>query len=181
MNNFTFEKTIWNAFAMDDYFYLVNEAICLNGTDSGKINRYMTKFVSFYRVRRHEEKWIKPFFGIFKQALSDNDLSFGKYLDLVKKNCVHNDKHQIEMSFTSKMLHTIRPGKFPILDSRVLSALKIPNNSNAYSALNDAIDKISRECALKHTTEKIRETLAKNLGNNELSEYKVVDIILYFH
>lgn len=181
MNNFTFEKVIWNALAMDDYYFLVNQAKCLNGTDNVAIQNYINKFVSFYKVRRHKETWIKPFFRIFKQALNDDSLNFEKYLTFVEDECIQNKKHQIERSFTSKMLHTIRPDKFPILDDNVLSALDIPNNADAYAVLNNKINTITKNPAFKRTMAQLRRVLAKNLGQNKLSEYKIADLILFLH
>ncbi len=176
---YTFEDTLWNAFGMETYSYLKdNVRLLLDGTNE-QIREYKKKFVAFYRVRRNKEKWIDPFFEIFKEAIIDKKRTFNKYLKKIKKKCKHNNKEQTELSFTSKMLHTIDPNKFPILDSRVLSSLGIKNDNDAYMNLCSKIDnELLKNKKFKDLMKKIRDEVFEKL-NESVTNYKLVDIILY--
>lgn len=179
----THSEAIWNAFELDTYLYLIN----LDNESVLDDEEYQRIFCGYYKVRRNKEKWIKPYFKIFKQAYINkkklNAHSFHKYLKMVEQKCVHGGKKQEEISFVSKMLHTVKPSIFPIFDSRVREALSIPtyvNNVDAYQMMCNEYKKMKVSLAYKKEKKALLSLLSKYKKTIKLSNYKILDILHYF-
>lgn len=81
-------------------------------------------FNGFYQVRRNAE-WRRCFYS-FMEDKKDTKIGIQDVLTYLYKNTPQN---RIELSFSSKLLHTINPD-FPIYDKKVADFLKLDNLFN---------------------------------------------------
>ena len=83
-------------------------------TDVSKDKAYQKEFRKFYQMLRfYNDDFAQGFFYVLEQRKYDKDLSFQSVLNQLKEI-----QNTYEMSFSSKLLHTIQP-KYPIWDSVV--------------------------------------------------------------
>lgn len=170
---------IYKSLQLDIYTYLINNVnLILNDDES-----YIKKFNSYYRLRRNKNNWLKPYYNIFKEALLNKDnlklTDFNYYLNKVNNNCIHNGRHQNEVSFTSKMLHTIRPDIFPIYDSQ--ARLSIGLNEMDYLEYVAILDDILiNDININNQINDLKKLLKPNLLNEFISNYKWLDLYLFF-
>ena len=184
---FTFEETIWNSFKMDDYVWLLNNVHLITGTPQN-VDAFGKKFGSFFKTTVRNQQWKRDFLNQFIAAYKNKyNLTIGDfstYLNLVYNACTINGEHKMEVSFTSKMLHLIRPDIFPIFDSRSKESIKRlikPSKINCYANFVDAVDKVFKGKTIMATFKQIQSCLS-NLASQKgvtLSDYKIMDIILY--
>ena len=80
---------------------------------------YRRKFAGYYRMRFVSQQYRDRFFSLFEAIKNDVELSF---VDVARNLSQVEGRH--ELSFISKMLHTIDPSR-PIYDSQVDQALQI--------------------------------------------------------
>jgi hypothetical protein len=132
-------------------FYKYQKTLNLSNIKS-KI--YQKNYISFYRLRR-DKNWIKQYFKIldnyYKKNQSGNNYCFKDVLqDLYNvQSKSRNGKYQskIEMSFASKLLHTVNPD-FPIWDSQVRKKLGINNTIKTINDGATAYDDLCKRYAL---------------------------------
>lgn len=187
INDVDYKIVLWKSLALDPYFWFQDEASRLAEDDEERKEEYIKKFVGFYKLRRNSDTWIKPFFKIFAEAYKEKDKltkkSFEKYLKEVEDKCVHNGKKQKEISFVSKMLHTLRPDIFPIYDSKVVSSLglKFKPEDNWYSMLIDKYDSLLNDNdRVKQAMKGLRKLIFEiNINNREITDYKLLDMLFY--
>ncbi len=103
-----------------DYNYLQGE---LRDTDVTENALYRSTFVRFYQVRRDGD-WQRVFFSILEREKNNRAISFGEVLSELFRTARHKGRPQIESSFSSKLVATVRP-ELPVYDSRVSSNLKL--------------------------------------------------------
>ena len=74
---------------------------------------------------RRSKEWYRGYYEVFKEyKCKTSDYSIVDILnDLYKID--NNGKHMVDLSFASKMLHTLKPKKFPIYDNMVAKALNL--------------------------------------------------------
>ncbi len=93
--------------SLDDYVYTRDN---LNPRDS----EFQRRFNSFYKIRRNKE-WRDTYYSYFDEIKDNKNISFDEILKQI-----YEKTHNVEASFSSKMLATIRP-EMPILDQFVLT------------------------------------------------------------
>ena len=114
---------------LEIYDYLQRSLQCTNvSTDK----QYQSKFRKFYRIRR-DKYWQEIFFSILEQEKNNCTITFAEILKKLHSDARHNGKRQIEASFSSKLVATIR-SELPVYDSRVRKNLGLqtpPHSMNA--------------------------------------------------
>lgn len=137
-----------------------SETLKLYDKDVSTDTKYQKNFINYYRVRRDKE-WLEKYFKFMQDHKNDKDLTFEtilRYLSGIAHKVRKSSKNpngmatSVEVSFSSKMLATIYPDKYPIWDSQVMCALgisvdktlcgeeKIQNIIDAYSKLTKEIE-----------------------------------------
>lgn len=131
--NFT-RNAFDKAFSLNRYNTIM-ERFCT--TDITTDEEFHKNFIYFYRVRRSKE-WCDEFFKIMQELRHSNDLSIS---DVLKRVCCI-EGGGIELSFSSKLLHTINPD-MPIWDSVVCTRLnlpKVPLRGSCESRISAAVE-----------------------------------------
>lgn len=107
-----------------DKYTLIQEQV--HKVDVSKDTNFQRMFNRFYRVRRNEG-WRKQYYQLFEQIKQSNKLEFAYILEEL-----YHLTGNIEASFSSKMLATLKP-EMPIWDKYVIQNLqiKIPKDSDA--------------------------------------------------
>lgn len=146
---------------------------------------FQRKFNGFYKLRQRPEDWYKHYYNVFEMIKNKIKSDKGKItIDVVLKEIYERTK-TIELSFSSKMLHTLSPSKYPIYDSRVKKALGLNNLfgktwkekiKDANDIYKDLIDKYKDK-----EFDSVVEIFDKVLPNTGLSRIKKIDTILYWY
>ena len=100
------------------YDYLQSQ---LRKTDVTTDMFYQSNFNSFYVVRRGGD-WTKGFFSILEREKNNDLISLDEVLKELYRTARHAGRQQVETSFSSKLVATIRP-ELPVYDSRVRKSL----------------------------------------------------------
>lgn len=116
-------------------------------------NYFVDEYSKFYGIKRFRtEKWQKEYFKIFKYYRNKRN----KHQVFSLKNIledIYNKVGSVELSFATKMLHSLCPKKYPIYDSRVATVLEIDKPKG-----NEIDRKICSACQIyKELCKKIRE------------------------
>lgn len=118
---------------------------------------YKKNFVSYYKIRRNEE-WLTQYFDYMLKNKSNQNITFSEILDKIsrfKRKVAESKKHPdgfsnetIEASFASKMLNTLQPDKYPILDKNVLKTfgLKIGDSEDFKDGIEIAKNTYNKLC-----------------------------------
>lgn len=109
----TLEKTISG---IDKYLSIMGKVLA---TDLSMDEDFQHLFNGFYQVRRNKE-WRDIFYS-FMENNKNNALSINDVLLYLNENTL---EHRVELSFSSKLLHTIEPD-YPIYDKNVATLLDI--------------------------------------------------------
>ena len=133
-----------------DYSYLQRS---LMRADVGADRLYQSKFKAFYKVRR-DDAWCDVFFQIMEQEKMNSDVEFADVLQQVYCDARHDDMQQVEASYCSKLVATVRPDK-PVWDKYVRQNLnvkepyasmkaprKIERTIQAYSLIEELVGQI---------------------------------------
>ena len=83
---------------------------------------FQNAFTYFYKVRR-PQAWLDRFYQYFESVKNEDALTIREALIAIA-GC-SAEKPQVELSFASKMLHTINPNS-PIFDKYVAKTLGLP-------------------------------------------------------
>lgn len=155
-----------------------SETLKLREKDVSTDAEYQKNFTSYYRVRRDKE-WLRKYYKYLQKNKDNEDITFETILRYlyktphkVKKSSKHPDgkAKTVEVSFSSKMLATIKPDKYPVWDKQVIKALGI----TVYESLNDE-DKIKNSIeAYKELTEKINDYAESDEGKECISLFDEV-------
>ena len=124
------ETIISNGLALDKYKKIIDD---VKHTDVSNDTEFQRTFNHFYKVRRNEN-WRKIYYELFEDSKSNSVLKFEEIL-------VHlyRETHQIEPSFSSKLLATLNPD-MPIWDQYVLRNLGLElKGSNKEERLCNAV------------------------------------------
>ena len=150
--------------------------------DITKDQRYQNEFRTFYQMRRfYSDDFAKQFFEILESLKTEKELSYEEVLMRL-----YEIRGTFEMSFSSKLLHTIFP-EYPIWDSVVTR-----NHFNIKGPYNSCKDKravcVSRYAIFKARfyeyldTKEGRELIKlfdAQFPDNGISNVKKVDFILW--
>lgn len=110
-----------------------SETLKLYDKDVSTDTEYQKNFTSYYRVRRDKE-WLEKYYKFMEDHKNDGCLTFEeilRYLSGIPHKVRKSSKSpdgiatSVEISFSSKMLATIYPYKYPIWDSQVIRAIGI--------------------------------------------------------
>lgn len=82
-------------------------------------NDYQRNFTYYYKIRRDKGKWLDSFYTYMYENRNNKDITFRDVLEYLSRL-----ENKLEMSFTSKMLHTLN-NRCPIWDSQVCKALRL--------------------------------------------------------
>lgn len=80
---------------------------------------YQSVFKGFYKMGRRDEGWYAYYFGLLQAAKADCTVSFRGVLERI-----YADRAQVEGSFSSKLVATIRPD-MPVYDRHVRDNLAL--------------------------------------------------------
>ena len=123
---------------LENYDHLQRSLQC---TDVTTDERYQSKFRKFYRVRRGQD-WRRVFFSILEREKKSRAVSFDEVLEELYHLARHNGKQQIETSYASKLVATIRP-ELPVFDKYVKENLELqtpPYSMKAQERMDEFID-----------------------------------------
>ena len=166
---------------LDKYAFIMKRFAVADVSSDEEFKR---AFVSFYRVRC-PQWWIDGYFVILQEMRSRKDVSIRVILERL---CEMSGGRRIDLSFASKMLHTIQPD-MPIWDSVVATNLDLapipasgsmPSRIEAaverYSSLLERMDEMLRDDSVKAQVAMFDSTLPNYAW---LSSVKKVDFMLW--
>ena len=148
-------------------------------------NYFVDEYSKFYGIKRFRtEKWQKEYFKIFKYYRNKRN----KHQVFSLKNIledIYNKVGSVELSFATKMLHSLCPKKYPIYDSRVATVLEIDKPKG-----NEIDRKICSACKIyKELCKKIRENsylsqeydrvFKNNAKYRKISNIKKIDFLIW--
>ncbi len=145
-------QLIKKEFGLDIYEELIN-----NIDPSDK--EWQKNFKKYYGVMKRDEKWQEAFFDVFKEfSERKNENAKRKQSDLLcevltrvkdklNKSGTRNTS-SVEASFCSKMLATIYPDKYPIIDTNVFSKMnfKLKRNGKPEDRIRADVEEYSKLC-----------------------------------
>lgn len=91
----------------------------LAARDVGCDREYQRIFKGFYKMGRRDEAWYDYYFGLLQASKLDKSITFGQVLERI-----YADREQVEASFSSKLVATIRP-QLPVYDKHVRDNLSL--------------------------------------------------------
>lgn len=153
------ERWIANALGLEHYSTIMEDFKTFDIANDTK--DFQKKFIYFYKVVFRKEKWLQKYFK-FMQDSRGKKLEFEEVLRKISGN-----EGNIEVSFASKLLHTINPDK-PIWDQNVLEKLHIDRSLNGETRDEKIKDAVNKYTKLEKKYKKI------------LSERKIQDYIDFF-
>ena len=145
-------------------------------------------FSSFYQLKFYkqdpEEAQLKQqYFNLMQQHYIDSS-AFNPYLDFQKVlNEMHTFCDKVQMSFASKLLHTIYPQECPIYDSIVgnlhFGISRKNDIKKGSAALMDYYNKYSLFCNSEEAKEIISLFKEAFPASASFSDYKIIDFVLW--
>ena len=97
---------------------------------------FISLFNDFYGLTGHgyeKQSFQQPYYEIFKEVYKNSDgkkRSISYVLNEIYTRCRKNGEQTVELSYASKMLHTLEPDNFPIWDSVLIPRKKYDNDGN---------------------------------------------------
>ena len=155
--------------------------------DTSFDSNFTTKFNGFYRIMRRSKEWYRGYYEVFKEyKCKTSDYSIVDILnDLYKID--NNGKHMVDLSFASKMLHTLKPKKFPIYDNMVAKALNLKkvryNKQDIKKRINDSND-LYNDLLDMYTKEGIGHLVSifdRAFSQQSISDIKKSDFLLWWY
>lgn len=119
-------------FGFDSYTKIMNLFLDNSVDISTDVDGFQKLFNGYYRIRRNEA-WRKKFYDYFESIKTQTNVDFDTIIDELYRRTNGN----VEASFSSKMLSTIRPD-MPILDSQVLTNLSLEIKGDKKTKLENA-------------------------------------------
>ena len=141
------------------------------------------RFNYFYKLRQKPADWHGHYYRVFesikKRIINKND---NISIELVLGE-IYSKTKTIEFSFSSKMLHTLLPSKYPIYDSRVKKALDLEDlDGDGYLDKISSASRIYDELIKKYKELGcIADIFDKVLPNTCLTRIKKIDTMLYWY
>lgn len=145
-------------------------------------DQYFKKdFCNFYQLKRfYSERFRSEYLGIMQELKNDRDLSFKKTFERVRQI-----ENTCEMSFSSKMLHTLDPS-YPIWDSIVTEkhfGMKKPNTKkNIVEKFSERYEEYVDMFYKYMKTEEGKSLISvfdKSFPNSGITDVKKIDFILW--
>ena len=153
---------------LSDYAYTQSSLLDTNvSTDF----EYQDVFGKFYVLKCQDGTWLRDgrwreiFFSILEHEKRNDKLSFQDVLKEIYHTARHKQRQQIEASFSSKLLATVRP-EMPVWDTWVLKNLGIENPSDRKYDYQKRIDKRDEIYS------RIQDKMSKIIGGVEFPEWK---------
>ncbi len=115
------ERGIAKGWGVDTYKDLMQDI--QKGGNIVQNTEFQRKFNGFYKVRRGED-WREKFYGLFEKFRRDENVDFPKIVTALQEKTKQLETSQLETSFSSKMLHTLKPD-MPIWDENVRKFFKL--------------------------------------------------------
>lgn len=166
---------------VEKYLYI------MNNLKSTKVDTYksefQTKFNGFYRIRQRSEIWYKTYFKILENNKYNKDITLNEIL-----LAMYNVSGNVEISFSSKLLHTINP-YMPIYDKEVLNKTNIRKAKlnedksiyirNALNVYKQIVDKYSNYSKTQNYIKAINMYNAYFPEYKNISDIKKIDFFLW--
>ena len=147
-------------------------------------------YCTFYRINPHrDDEWKNVYFNTFnkyrKLRIKNNKLSIKDILEEVLLE-LYKKVDKVELSFASKMLHTLYPKKCPIYDSVVAKQLnlskrkfngekKIHNDCEIYDNL---VKKIKEQ---RYLVKEYNSIFADSPELRRVSDIKKIDFLIWWY
>lgn len=139
----------------------------------------------FYKVYRRTNQFCNNYFEYFESIKNNINIDFQTILQTI---CLFRENNELEMSFSSKILHTINPN-YPIWDSIVTkehfkiyapsrnlpNQIRIVEASKTYDDYKDKFYEYMKSVEGKE----IIELFDENFPNNTISNVKKIDFVLW--
>jgi hypothetical protein len=122
------EKTIMGE-GLKKYLYIMDN---LHEVDVSHDKDFQKRFNNFYRVRRDSE-FLTVYYEFLQRRKNDKTVTFKEILQYL-----HEKGGKVELSFSSKLLHTINPD-FPIWDQYVTGNIGLQKPKKSKDPIEDTI------------------------------------------
>lgn len=148
---------------------------------------FTRRFNKFYRIMRRSKEWYKGYYKVFKKyKIKTSNYSIDDILkDLYRID--NNGKHMIDLSFASKMLHTLKPKKYPIYDSMVAKALDLNkvkySKQNVEKRIKDSVDLYNDllDMYKKKDVKHLASIFDKAFPREPISDIKKADFLIWWY
>ena len=163
---------------IEKYRYIMQQ---LNRVDVAADIEFQKAYKTFYYLRFCSQDFCKQYFKLMQQLKNNTKLDFETVFDKVKTFQQKNGKDTNQISFSSKLAHTINPSN-PIWDS-------IVTNENHFNLCCDNVD--TAVAVYNEYKTKFNDYLSSSIGqelikifdeylpNSGISDVKKIDFILW--
>lgn len=120
---------------------------------------WQKKFNNYYDVIKRDKKWQNAFYKVFKEYLDNKKANskrkqsdlFEEVLTALKERLDKSgtkNTSRVEASFCSKMLATIYPEKYPVIDENVFSKMnfKLKRNGKTEDRIRADVEEYNKLC-----------------------------------
>lgn len=165
-----------NYLGLKDYIYIIRE---LKKVDVSTDVKYQRKFNYFYKVRRNKS-WRKNYYKFLQDNKANDNLTFEKII-----RHLYNETGNVEASFSSKLLATIKP-EMPIWDQYVVKNINInllgktkeEQIQNAVDLYNKMIEEYNN-LLKREEVKKCIKNIKNIIEEYEINDIKILDFILW--
>ena len=163
---------------LEKYNYIMNR---LHQTDVSVDTEFQTMFRDFYQMRRfYSDEFASQYFALLEQLKKTKDVSFQTAIDKLLQV-----QGTYEMSFASKMIHTINP-EHPIWDSvvtkrhfRINPPAGKKDKKKACSDKYDYYEKMFIDFMKKEEGRLIIRLFDEKFPDEKISDTKKIDFVLW--
>lgn len=133
--SFKIDKSYWKQSGLSKYILIMNRrysSVFFKEDES----LFISLFNDFYGLTSYgyeKQSFQKPYYEIFKEVYKNsggNKREIEYVLNEIYSRCRKKGKQTVELSYASKMLHTLEPDRFPIWDSVLIPRKKNDSNGN---------------------------------------------------
>jgi len=163
---------------LESYDYLMKNLL---KTDVAKDSRYQRRYNGFYQVRRSEE-WRAKYYDLLECAKRNPKIDFP---EVIRK--LHDLTNQVEPSFSSKLVATVRP-ELPVYDTKVRERMRVrvpPQAMIPKDRVTKWIEEYKRMIQIagaavrKGKFEKLRDKFRKTFPAYDFTDTKKLDLMLW--
>jgi hypothetical protein len=151
----------------------------LDTVNVAKSDEFQRLYNGFYRVRSRQKEWYDVYYN-FMQNKKGAEISFEDVLSYL-----HKKTGRVEASFSSKLLHTLRPD-FPTWDKwiGIHTGIKIPayNANNRIAKVVEQYSNLVVQFNVYKKSENGRALLKlfdKQFPNSGITDIKKIDLVLW--
>ncbi len=161
---------------IEKYTFLQNNLYCV---DVANNEEYKNNYKNFYRMARRGKTFCNQYFSIMENLKNVKNIDFETIFEQV-----YTIKNTNEISFSSKMLHSLNP-KFPIWDSIVTKGhfkINVPYyKANKNLLCEKYLEYTSQfeEYKLSNNGKMLIDLFNKRYPNINISDTKKIDFILW--